>query len=185
MKRKRPEGFTYTIYPFMQKLGLAVPELNLYAVIYCFTKGKGGGYYGAKDRLAESIGACERTVYKYLSKLKEKQLIEGYEDEYGRLSYRTVDFENEQDYIVAEPTETILEMPVVPKYRCVYLGRLKNIFMSEEQYNKLKTLAPPSVLNMYIRKFENFLDNCPDNFKEPHSHYKVIRRWIERDIGRA
>ena len=56
--------------------------------------------------------------------------------------------------------------------------------MTEEQYSKLCSLVPASILAGYIASFEDMLNaNSVTHHRPPHNHYKTIRKWIEEDMS--
>ena len=57
------------------------------------------------------------------------------------------------------------------------------VIMTEEQYKRLLLLLPSEELMVYFSKLENMLrENEKSGRKPPHSHYKVIKKWIEEDM---
>lgn len=60
---------------FMLKLGLRASERAVYAVIYFFTKGREGMFYGSRAYLAEATGYSEKTVSRALKALREHGYI--------------------------------------------------------------------------------------------------------------
>jgi DNA-binding transcriptional regulator YhcF (GntR family) len=60
----------------MLELSLKKSELILYAIIYAFTKGEAGLFYGSKRHLAYLSALSERTVHRALSSLVEKGYVE-------------------------------------------------------------------------------------------------------------
>ncbi len=58
------------------------------------------------------------------------------------------------------------------------------VIMTEAQYKGLLELLPSEELISYFTKFENMLEeNLKNGRKPPHSHYKVIKKWIEEDTA--
>ena len=86
---RTPVGF-YPIYKFMEhELGLRCSELRVYALLFSFTLGKVGMYYGSRKYLADTLSISERTVYRILKILFERGLIENVCDkENGRSGIR-------------------------------------------------------------------------------------------------
>ena len=87
---KSTETGFYPIYRFMEReLSLRGSELRLYALIFSFSAGRVGMYYGSRKYLADSLSISERTVYRALKSLFERGLIENvYDMESGRSGVR-------------------------------------------------------------------------------------------------
>ncbi len=63
-------------------------------------------------------------------------------------------------------------------------GRLGGVIMTEPQFKRLLELLPAEELMPYFTKLEIMLDeNNKTGRKPPHSHYKVIKKWIEEDLA--
>ena len=91
MENKSSE-MSYCVYKFMtEKLGLRLKELLVFAVIYSFTTGPGGVYFGTQEYLAHSTAGSVSTVKRCLASLLKKGYIEALTVD-GRKAYRsTVD----------------------------------------------------------------------------------------------
>ena len=87
--KSTPVGF-YPIYKFMEhELGLRCSELRVYALLFSFSVGKAGMFYGSRKYLADTLSISERTVYRILKALFERELIENVWDrETGRSGIR-------------------------------------------------------------------------------------------------
>lgn len=87
--------FSFIIYGFMTgRLGLRMNELCIFAMIYSFTCGRGGFYYGTQGYLADACGTSLSTVKRALDALIEKGYIERCEID-GRSGYRSCVFESD------------------------------------------------------------------------------------------
>ena len=76
------------------------------------------------------------------------------------------------------------EASLTPKFNLVRIPRNDYLALSEPQYRELLRLVSPEVLNSYFRRFEKLLEkSLNEGNKTPHSHYKVIRKWILDDFG--
>ena len=63
-------------------------------------------------------------------------------------------------------------------------GRSGGVIMTEPQFKRLLELLPAEELMSYFEKLEIMLDeNVKTGRKPPHSHYKVIKKWIEEDTA--
>ncbi len=63
-------------------------------------------------------------------------------------------------------------------------GRSGGVIMTEPQFKKLLEMLPAEELMSYFEKLEIMLDeNVKSGRKPPHSHYKVIKKWIEEDTA--
>lgn len=237
----------YHINSFMYKLGIKNNALKVYAVLYSFTNGEIGVYYGSKKYLAAALEISERSLYNAIKELREKGLIEEYETEDARykgircvrvkerearslakkekaaeepaakkpspLPERVEYYEynneeiDEEEYFVAEVerrlgkrgVEELSSMPeheknmlrMSCKYETWGEDRRKflsfgngGVSMTEAQYEKLLGLVTGEELFLYFTKLENMLEeNLKTGRKPPHSHYKVIKKWIEEDMA--
>ncbi len=77
MTKRENTEISYIIHSFMtQRLKLRVSELRIFAIIYSFTNGKGGFYFGTLGYLAKAAAVSQSTVKRALVKLLEKGYIE-------------------------------------------------------------------------------------------------------------
>lgn len=68
----------YSVYRFMtQKLGLKGAELQVYAVIYSFSRATGDTFFGSRSYLADTVGVSVRTVDRAIKSLALQGLITG------------------------------------------------------------------------------------------------------------
>lgn len=74
----------YHIHRFMYGLGLKPAAFLVYAVLYSFTIGERGLYYGSQKYLAESLNMTVRTYQNTIKELELKGLIERCESEDGK-----------------------------------------------------------------------------------------------------
>ena len=71
------KSYSYCIHAFMHReLGLGGSELLIYAIIYSFSIGGKGVFYGSVDYLAEASGVSYSTARRALARLVEGRLIE-------------------------------------------------------------------------------------------------------------
>ena len=71
-----PENSGYHIYAFMRNsFNLTSNELTVYAVIFGFSQGGQGCFFGSREYLSACTGANVRTINRVLSSLTEKRLI--------------------------------------------------------------------------------------------------------------
>ncbi|MBR5139929.1 MAG: hypothetical protein IKV16_02635 [Clostridia bacterium] len=119
---KNEYGF-YRVYAFMtQELKLHNSELRTYAIIFSYTNGSTGMYYGTQRYLAKTLDICERTLQYCLTSLKKKGLIENVFDEMSgrsgiRCSYmKEGEKKDENSDLVARLSEKALDNLVVKKY---------------------------------------------------------------------
>ena len=115
-------GF-YRIYGFMEnELMLRGSELRVYALIFSFTLGDLGMYYGTRKYLAKTLMLSERTVYRALSSLTKRGLIENVFDEMSgrsgiRCSYmKEAERKGENSEFIEKVSEKALDNMVEKKY---------------------------------------------------------------------
>ena len=66
----------YSVYRFMTKnLRLRGAELQVYAVIYSFSRATGEAFFGSRSYLAETVGITVRTVDRAMKSLVLQGLI--------------------------------------------------------------------------------------------------------------
>ena len=113
-----------------RELLLRGSELRLYALLFSFTSGEVGMYYGTKKYLAKALMLSERTVYKAIASLSKRGLIENTFDEscgrsgircsYMKESERNVEKSlaptAEKGEIAARLAERALDNAVIKKY---------------------------------------------------------------------
>ncbi len=198
MEKTQERGISYCIHSFMcEELGLSGGELLIFAIIYSFTKGELGLYYGTQEYLARSSGLCESSVRRILSSLLSKKYIT--ECSYGeRRGYKTT-YPAEPLYcdgtepcsstekIPAEPTDGEKAefdvrdkslYSVRPKYTYHCFGRYETVRLTKEQYKSLMTLVEPEIFQVYAHKLEALI---MDKGYRTFSPYKTIKKWILED----
>ena len=197
---EKNKNFTYVIHSFMLGLGFKGSELAIYAVLYSYTKGEKGLFYGSQKTLAEQTSLSERTVSRALKSFYERNLIEKCEID-GKKGIRCVERKlnpvkttvvNEESEIKDSQytTEELLkrfygyrlEYAIKPKIERLYLLD-GEVIMSVEQLHHLASLIALDDLYVYMKKIEIIKKrNDRDNyFVTPHNHYKLIRNWIRED----
>ena len=92
MKNTTFDTTGYAVHTFMNKLGLRGTVLQAYALLYSFTKGERGMFYGTRRYLAKALLVSERSIYRALKTLFERELIENaVNEELGLSGIRCVD----------------------------------------------------------------------------------------------
>ena len=66
----------YHVFEFMRSLGLTGNVLNVYALLYSFTRSQAGLYYGSQETLANMLGISLRTVQRAYRELYRFGYIE-------------------------------------------------------------------------------------------------------------
>ncbi len=102
MEEKKIKSQGFYIHDFMSELGLSGAMLSVYALIYSFSVGAYGLFYGSQEYIANTLGVSTKTVQRTLKGLRERGLIEKCELD-GKRGYRTV----ECFYKKEEPTELL------------------------------------------------------------------------------
>ena len=194
----KTQDISYCIHGFMcEKLGLSGSELLIFAIIYSFTKGERGSYYGTLDFLMRASGLSLSTVRRAILKLSKKKYIT--ECQFcDRRAYKTlVDGEplchNETEpqsstkkSTSAQGCEEKAEFDIAdknlytvrPKYTYHNVGNRGIVSMTPEQYKSLLTLVAPEVLKAYACKLEFLIVNKGYRTFNP---YKTIKKWIQED----
>lgn len=201
MSKTGIEAMSYCIHSFMsEKMGLGGGELLVFAIIYSFTKGEKGIFYGTQNYLSRVSGTSQSTVKRALARLLEKGYIEkccvGERD-----GYRAIYIEGAEDCEDTEAPpndeENKLPRPSVmrsldidirskikpekrPKYEFHPVGRRGYVTMTAEQYKRLLKLVTSDVLTAYISRLEKLIE---DNGYKTFSPYKTIKRWIYEDAS--
>ena len=191
---------SYTIYGFMCKqLNLRGTELHVFAIIYSFTRGSVGIYYGSQTYLAQMAASSVSSVKRALSSLLEKGYIEkvpsaiheGYRTTY-EASFEEADIEGAPPNEAEEellPREEMEEKGIDPKdclamrtgrpiYEFHPVSRENFVQMTAQQYKTLLKLVRSEVLNTYIRKLELLMIKKGYRAYNP---YKTIKKWIYED----
>lgn len=203
MKRNRIENMSYCIHSFMTgRLGLGGGVLLVYAIIYSFTKGERGLFYGTQDFLAEASGLSISTVKRSLSSLLGSALVEKCTVS-GKEGYRCTEITedkpactdsdappNDAEEALPSPkvmkrlslcaTEFLAKRAARPKYEFHSVGAEDMVAMTAEQYKRLLALVGPEALNSYIRRLEILIR---DKGYRTFSPYKTIKKWIYEDAA--
>lgn len=189
----------YLIHDFMvSELKLSGTELITFAIIYSYSKGERGCYFGTHAYLGRIGGMSLSSVKRSLKKLLDKGYIEKYS--YIRDAYRTtskgeakaveVNEKNpdidEEDIpsprffeTSDEPPQAYMPRPMtIPKYRYYDFGRHGLVLMTAEQYYNLLKLVDQDMLQCYILRLENLMRN---KLYRTFSPYKTIKKWICED----
>ena len=199
----------YHVHDFMFELGLSPNEVLVYALIYSFTKGKTGVYYGSQKYVASVIGISTRTVIRIYKKLFLLKLIEKCESStvfkkgIRAVLPKTV-FANSNPSPNSKTTESLEERPLpkisrppktaaqiecaIPsgndKFALIDIPNCDAVALTEHQYRKLRELVGNDVLYAYTRRFQRYLEDRLKTMQpSPRSHYKLIKSWIEEDFS--
>ena len=100
-------GF-YPVYSFMEcELKLRCNTLRVYAILFSYTNGSAGMYYGTRNYLADSLRINVRTLRRALTQLFERHLIENaFDVQSGRSGIRcSFVHESERGYSGAESAD--------------------------------------------------------------------------------
>ena len=187
---KTEQSISYRIQGFMcEKLGLSGCELLIFAIIYSFTKGERGSYYGTLDYLARAGGMSESTVRRSLLSLLEKNYIARCHCG-KRQAYKTTP-EADMGESGIEPSESAekstlppisdvkeFSLPISPRYTRLKFGAHKSIGLTMEQYKSLLTLVNHETIHFYATKLENLI--LEKNYRT-FNPYRTIKRWILDD----
>ena len=90
MEKKKINAQGFYILEFMSKLELSGIQLSVYALIYSFSVGASGLFYGSHQYIANTLSVSTKTVQRALKALRERGLIEKIELD-GRKGYRAVE----------------------------------------------------------------------------------------------
>ncbi len=197
-KTANKNNTNYHVHDFMLELGLSPNELAVYALIYSFTKGAIGVFYGSQEYLAKLIGISRRTVIRVYRKLYDMHLIEkcnsSEEKKKGiRALVRKPEETEESDGCILpeikKTPKTAAEIEdslpyLEEKFFPIEIPGCDTLAISAEQYKKLRELVPPDVLYGYARRFDRYMyKRLEGMLPTPRSHYKVIKKWIEEDFS--
>jgi hypothetical protein len=74
-----------------------------------------------------------------------------------------------------------------PKYVLLRFGRDDLVGLTKEQYYSLCCTAPTEVVEIYIARLEQLIRKSIEKGMDYsiHSHYRVIKKWMEEDLGEA
>lgn len=200
MVKAKNQPMSYVVHSFMcEELMLGGGELLVFAIIYSFTKGEKGMFYGAQGYLAKMSGTSISTVKRALASLLKKGYIEkcaaseheGYRTAIDEESIYSEKHENEP----SNAAEALLRKEVAgksdireilgnkvknPKYKFHPVGRDGSVTMTAEQYKRLLSLVGSEMLTNYIRRLELLMKN--KGYKT-FSPYNTIKKWIHEDAS--
>ncbi len=192
---------TYCIHRFMLgELGLRGGDLLIFAVIYSFTHGERGSYYGTQKYLSDSTGLARSSVKRSLTALLDKGYIEKFDFE-DRIAYKssaesikkqsnkkTASDSAEEEYYLPSARRTPTngdgdpEYPssgiIRPKYNFLSVSRDDCVRMTDKQYEYLLKMVGSEALTCYIRRLELLIQNQGYRTFSP---YKTIKKWILSD----
>lgn len=198
------KNMSYQIKSFMwQRLSLGGSHLLVYAVIYSFSQGGDGSFFGSHSFLSEITGLSVSTVKRTLHSLLDMGLIEKLTPG-GRVVYRSVitddaDIIEDTDIVdeIEGPCECDTPEPRkedntinksarekqgervnTVKHTFLSLGKDGIIQMTNEQYKKLLSLIDEEHLLAYIRKMEILILAQKYHINNP---YKTLVKWIKND----
>ena len=198
------DGTSFQIKDFMFKLNITKSERLVFALIYSFTVGERGLFFGRMSYIAETLSISPRTVTRAISNLLSLELIERVALESPRAyraklnAERTIKAISEYKRKKPEPApycnryddalptlDDIWEL--LPKgnkkYRLMDLGDCCSVQLTVKQYLKLAEIVDNEILQSYVRRLEKYLMECFDNCTPgPRNHYKTIKSWIEKDL---
>ncbi len=202
MKKSHENKHTnFHIQNFMLKLGLSLNEMSVYALIYSFTQGEIGVFYGSQQYVADTLGISRRTVVRIFNKLYREKLIEKYESKEKKVKgVRALMPQNdalqekeekEEEEILLSPTppRSVAEIEEtlphrVEKYAPIEIPGCETLSLSAAQYIKLRELVTSDVLYGYARRFDRYMyKRLEKMLPSPRSHYQVIKSWIEKDFS--
>ena len=200
MDKKRDNDSNYCIHNFMStELMLRGGELHIFAIIYSFTKGSYGSYFGTQEYLASCCGISISTVKRSLLKLLNKGYITECRHK-NRRAYKTTekaepqtrntdksmlseDFPDEcsdspiEDFDI---TDESLYTDLRPRFVFYPVGKEGIVYMTAAQYKSLLKLVEPEILRVYTTKLEQLILNKGYRTFNP---YKTIRKWIYEDAS--
>lgn len=119
-----------------------------------------------------------KAVIKHASKIKNTKfkeyvftLIDGGNDIGYQYGIDTVSIPL-KDNIKVKVKDKVKDKEIKNKY-----GALDNVMLTDDEFEKLKTLFP----NHYEQKIDALSYWLPDNMRKSKSHYLTIRRWLNND----
>ena len=119
----------------MRRLKIRGSTLSLYALLYSFTNGRIGLYYGSRKRLADYLDVSERTVYRGLKALREASLIENGISEDGMCGIRCAPIKATENKAEKKDEEISLGDAVVEK---IVARETRDSNMSEGYINMIR-----------------------------------------------
>ena len=190
----------FHVHNFILNMELTGNEMLVYAFIYSFSQSDDGLYYGTQKYVSETLGISERTVLRVYKSLKEKGLIESYNNGkikgiralVPKLEEKTSAKKERAARIsenFSEATKTVDEIEdslpyFEERFAPIVFPNIETLTISAEQYKKLRELVPRDVLYGYARRFDKYIyKRLEGMLPTPRSHYKMLRAWIEEDFG--
>ena len=206
-----PKDSYFTIYGFMRNLKLTNSEMMVYALLYSYTLGEYGTYFGSQEKIAKSLNLSVRTVARAYRRLYDLGYIIKVEADGKRGVLCTVHkatrckkkgkdegsvlqgaesgiTEGEHEDFNASGDETDAGfIPIAsdnPKYNVLEFGKEGFVHLTLAQYQELRKLVHSDVLMGYFCKLEKLLwDGRNDSIPGPRSHYKTLKKWINEDLS--
>lgn len=178
----------------VSQLELKGGELSVFALLYSFSMGEQGMFWGMQSYLARVTGISLSTVKRALASLVKKGYIEKCEND-GVTGYRTTvdartpppeppDAVNDATCRLPSPAylgdhdlsiADFVKGPEHPKYTFYPIGKSGTVSVTAEQYKALLNLVSAEVLFGYARRLELLIEN---QGYRTHNPYKVIKKWI-------
>ena len=203
MKKEKIKNIGFQIHPFMtERLMLGGGELLVFSVIYSFTRGEEGLFFGSLEFIAINCGISVSTVKRALSSLGNMGYIEkckigertGYRTTVSELCSETdtdsTAPENGAESLLPSPhammergffaPELLAESVSDHKYEFHTVGRSGIVRMTAEQYKRLLALVGSETLASYVRRLEMLIEKKGYKTFNP---YKTIKKWIYSDAG--
>ena len=177
----------FIIYDFMVTKGLSGVKLLIYALIYSYTIGTYGLYFGSKEHLAETVGSTTRTVYNLLKSLIKEGLLEKYSDG-KREGYRCVigkihDLElTNEDEVISDDPESLNSEENAFLSELLKMDTEDTAAFSEDEedgipvYEKLALLAPKNP-KFKLVEFERF-----EYLTLSEVQYRELLRLVTSDV---
>ena len=191
----------FIIYDFMtEKLKLKGAQLLVYALVFGFCQNGRGVYDGSISYLAKRTGISKRSITNILKSLVEKQLLikkEKYDNNIKFCTYEITsppvqkfpypmektspgygkNFTGGMEKTSPNNKDNNKEYIKDNNKGITPLGIYNNVYLSDEQFEKLKTSYP----NDYMEKINYFSEYVEATGKKYSNHYLTIDMWAKRD----
>lgn len=191
----------FIIYDFMtEKLKLKGAQLLVYALVFGFCQNGRGAYDGSISYLAKRTGISSRTAIRILDELVKKKLIKKNEIytncvkccTYEIMTQAVTKCHNPTDKMSQGWCQNVIGGTDKMSYNnkdnnkeyikdnnkgMTPLGIYNNVYLSDEQFEKLKTSYP----NDYMEKINYFSEYIEATGKKYTNHYLTIDMWAKRD----
>ena len=174
----------YIIHSFMRDMGLKKSELLIYAILYAFTTGEIGLFYGSQNHLAYLSGLSLRTVQRALSSLFKK----GYIARTEKTNCKGIECKNEKK------SELSVSSAVITEHAYQKIDA-KSEISEENPREKKQPASPIEKIQLSIKKEEksapmNELTEAQDSSKKTRlpSITNSFRNYVgnsNRSVGRA